>query len=279
MRLSNGIKAATVFIMAMGTAIVTLAQPAPKIDIASLPKLLIPVDQNEITDILNNNDLFIRQHLITAKRHRIVKINTDVLFGEDVFTITPFDDVPHVVKKEDLSLTSYRGLQKWRGKFLSPAPDFDLEARVRAIQHEKPATTAILRKAVRDKFEKFELTIRQKMHVIQPDQQTDPGVSSIGIRRAGSATEPAKMKRITTIHTVFTSPLHGIRDNNGNRVSMAAYRIYSLPKDPEYHLVYEPDFDKINRTAPGHPERARRYNRLLDEIDQERERRKETIQQ
>lgn len=248
---------------------VGVAQPNSSAANKSLPELLAPVDSNDIQDVLDNNDLFLRQLLITAKRHRIVQVDTDLLSGERAFTFTPFEDAPHILRRKGIKQT-YRERTKWLGEITFPAPGFDLEATLSDIELKSAKATALARKTIRDSHKQVKLTISQSVKRITPDQQaffeTDPTVPSMTNDATGLSENAVRTEVHTTIYANFTSRPYG-----------GTYEIYHLQNNPEYHLVLEVDPAKAIRPgSAGNAEKIQRYNKLLGEINIERERRRNT---
>lgn len=92
-----------------------------------LPELLIPVSGQEEQQVRAKQDYFLKKHNYFAKRHRIVRINTDVLLNAPRFRITFFDDASVTVRRERIQ---YGGPEErstfiWKGHMENqPIEDF-----------------------------------------------------------------------------------------------------------------------------------------------------------
>ena len=92
------------------TRIAFLLLLAPMASAQQLPELLRPVDQRTAQQLIEYNSPWFQAELYSAKRFRMVEVDTSVLMRDDDFTVTLFDDLAalHVTKD---------AIQRWEDAF------------------------------------------------------------------------------------------------------------------------------------------------------------------
>jgi hypothetical protein len=92
---------------------------APPLCFAQAPELLIPVTGSEAATILAKNHYFVSKHLYVAKRHRLVRVNTDALLKSEKIRISLFDDLALTFEVTKLEVSPARTIN-WRGRLADP---------------------------------------------------------------------------------------------------------------------------------------------------------------
>ena len=92
---------------------------------AELPELLTPVTGSEEAIVTSENDYFLKKHLYFAKRHRIVRVDLDLLESVEQFTISLFDDVSLAVEVTELDVDRDKLVIRWKGRVINPKYSFD----------------------------------------------------------------------------------------------------------------------------------------------------------
>lgn len=95
----------------------------------SLSELLIPISPDELTQVEQSNEYFLKARLYFAKRHRIVRINETVLQSNEPFTISLFPDTQITVARESARIYP-ESVIHWKGKITSPEATAVLESTV-----------------------------------------------------------------------------------------------------------------------------------------------------
>ena len=85
---------------------------------ADAPELLIPVTGEEAKRIIAANEYFIKKEEYFAKRHRIVRVKTDLLFGdEENLTLSLFNDVSIPIKRKEIEVLDGGINFTWYGQY------------------------------------------------------------------------------------------------------------------------------------------------------------------
>ena len=102
-------------------------EPFP-VDSESLEKLFQPVDQAIQNKLFEENKFSLKRATYFGKRHRIVKVNMDLLSDNGkAFVVNPFSDVDLIVKTKKISTYSDGMSQKWVAEKLNSRLDTDHE--------------------------------------------------------------------------------------------------------------------------------------------------------
>jgi hypothetical protein len=235
------------------------SKPAPP---SALPELLIPADRVAIERFARSSNYFLREQLYFAKRHRIVKINFDVLERDGArFTVTPFDDLAVELQATRIDRSSPGGSVLWQGRILRPVvgPDLELELDDEQRDAELDLVNTVdlaYRWAVRD--------VRPALaRVLAGDGAPVPRIANAA--GAASSMKGAAMKmRVMTMSAAWN--LEAVP---------TTLRIAEIDEDPRYHVVYEEDPSKL-LVGPQRGERARRFHAFMSQLAQERSARHES---
>ena len=205
----------------------------PDSSASELPELLIPVTGQAEQQVREKQGYFLKKHTYFAKRHRIVRVDTDVLFNEPTFRITFFDDASVIVRRDEFE---YRGTEKsrfiWKGHMEGQGialEDFLTEG-------NSPERARIEYSAL------VEVWIAGAKQVYHPETGTSS--SLVGL-------DAKTMKPINSV-----DPSKGEYEfyDIGTEIAplslSATFRLHSLDPDKRYLIVMEVDPAKL--LSPGH---------------------------
>jgi hypothetical protein len=186
-------------------------------------ELFIPVDASTYDRLYENNEFFIRQQLYFAKKHRIVKINTDLLMHDsEPFSITPFNDVKFKVFGNKKAKPINQQSHIWDGQLSHPrieTDDEDLNQRINAV------------------------TLYISSGSVLYDPESGHSTDGMGV---------SEENRQVAINMVGGK----IKDRLGKKT----VAIDVLPNNPDYNLIYLED--KTKRVGEGYENASERSNRL-----------------
>lgn len=239
---------------------------------SSLSELLIPVDPNEIYQVLetNRNWFAIERHRYISLRHRFVKVDTSVLRNDRRFTFTPFPDVPHtLIRKESRHKPPFFF---WRGEIESPIKDqeeLDSFEKADLTYDDIHLSKSEFVKLMRHNLVGVDFTIKTNTRALkQPNTDPTPIVSVEPSSESSEATNSVRRGNVKSVETFVGRLSSGYHD--------AQYNLAPLPDNPEYYIVYEVDKGKsVAPDSPGGREAANEYREFLKALKQERARRKE----
>ncbi len=104
------------------TRIAFLLLLAPMASAQQLPELLRPVDQRKAQQLIEYNSPWFQAELYSAKRFRIVDVDTSVLMRDDDFTVTLFDDLAALHMTKD-AIQRREDTFAWNALVLVDLPD------------------------------------------------------------------------------------------------------------------------------------------------------------
>lgn len=87
---------------------------------AEIPELLTPVTGSEEATVRLLNEYFLKKHLYLAKRHQIVRINTDLLESVERFRISLFDNDTLTAEVSELDVSPHGSSIRWDGEIVDP---------------------------------------------------------------------------------------------------------------------------------------------------------------
>lgn len=236
---------------------------------SSLSELLIPVDPNEIYEVLDKNWFAIERHKYNSLRHRFVTINTSVLYNDERFTFTPFPDVPHILVRRESRYVSPQRFT-WRGEIEFPVKDqeqVDSYEKMDLTNYDLPMSQSDLVKLMRHKLVGVDFTIRTKTRSLrQPSEDPTPDVG-VEPLESGATTNSIRRGNVENVEVLIGTLYSDYHD--------ALYKLTALPDNPEYHIVYEIDREKTKVLGPGGREAGNERRKFLEQLKQERARRKE----
>lgn len=213
--------------------LVTAILAAPPVAWASdLPELFIPVSGQEEQQVRRENQYFLKLHNYFAKRHRIVRVNTGVLFNAPRFRITFFDDMSISVRRDSIT---YNGESKamfsWTGRMENqPIAPEDFLSRGHPPDRANDAYAAVV-----------EVSIAGSSYVYDPKTGRSSSLASRDsktLRPTASVDRSKGQYKIRAIQTEI-SPLS----------LSTTFRLKPLETDKRYHVLIETDPAKI--LSPG----------------------------
>lgn len=111
-------------------SIVILLLIAPLARAQNLPELLQAVDASKARRLVEYNSPWLQAELYSARRSRVVSVDTTILMRDDDFALTPFDDVEplHITKG---NVQRYDEAFSWGGWIAADLPEVARAAGVR----------------------------------------------------------------------------------------------------------------------------------------------------
>jgi hypothetical protein len=188
----------------------------------SLGELLIPISPDELPQVEQSNEYFLKARLYFAKRHRIVRINETVLQSDEPFTISFFPNTQITVARESARIYP-ESVIHWKGKITDPS--VPLSTFVNTGMPEEEATAV------------WESTVGLSITGVAYDRDiaSNQSYPSRSERNAQGFRRPDDSSLITK--SAFYSFATDISlPSNGD-----TYRIRALEASPEFHTVIEVD--------------------------------------
>lgn len=202
-------------------------------------ELFIPVDAATYEKLYQNNEFFIREKLYFAKKHRIVKVNIDLLAQTTkVFSITPFSEVKFKISKSHQVKQINQQTDIWHGQLSHPRIKTDDEQLNQRLN---------------------EVTLYLHAGNIQFDPEQSHFTDGMG--------QDIQSRRVAIKKVNGT-----IKDRLGKKTVV----ISVLPHNPDYNLIYLED--KTKRVGEGYSnanERADKLDRFLKRLNNDKAKRKQ----
>jgi hypothetical protein len=210
--------------------------------------LLTEVRGSEEATVRAKNEYFLKRELYFAKRHRIVKVNADVLKSEEAITIALFDGTALTLEVTSLKVDSNGFITAWEGTIPNPPISAeDLLDQVSTIEEARFLHSAM-----------FTISIAATRY----DYDEATGVST------PSYISKRTPKQNPEQGDLSISIFYGIHANISVPTLPERYWIRSLELSPKYHLLIEVDDSKTFPPGPlydaEHPEIAERRRRYVD---------------
>lgn len=200
------------------------------------PELLLDVDKQAITKLMDPSNYGFRAQRYFAKRYRIVGINFDVLDKAAAeFTVSPFDDLQMTLVPAPERYSSVFGeIRQWNGTLKYP----ELQAIDVPSDSKVPESIRIpVTLWVRTGAHEVPLSLLRKLATDHGDAETVTALDSSRAEEASQA-EPegfGKLPLRTISGQWFVPPL---------RTNMV---IRPIDGDPRFHVIYEEDPSRVPR--------------------------------
>lgn len=193
-----------------------------------VPELLVPVTEEEEGTVRANDSYLLKRYSYFSKRHRIVRVNSNVLFNEPRFRITFFDDASIIVRRERVN----RGaMVTWEGQMENQP--ITVEELVRAGDSPDVArdwysalvnvSISAAKQVYDPKTGRSESLVKRDLRTLRPNNAVDSAKGQYAFYQASAEISPLSMGK--------------------------TYRLRPLEWDSRYHILYEEDPAK--RISPG----------------------------
>lgn len=204
-----------------------------------LEELFIPVDTVMYDKLYQNNEFYIREKLYFAKKHRIVKINSDLLTqNTKPFSITPFNEVKFKISKSHKTKKINQQTLIWDGQLSHPRIETDDEQLNQSLNG-----------------------VTLYLHAGSVLYDPESGHSTDGMGESAQ------------IRQVAIKKVNGkIKDRLGKKTVV----IGVLPYNPDYNLIYLED--KAKKVGEGYSnanERTDKLDRFLKQLNNEKTKRQQ----
>jgi hypothetical protein len=230
----------------------------------SIPRLLLPVDNSDLNRLQSKSKYGLRQQIYFAKRYQIVRINFSVLDKPgQTFDVDAFPDLTmRMVAKSIAGPPSGDSLREWTGEIVSPALSRESGIDSPDLLHPSVAfwvhTDAQVPIAAAREIAKSQGTSPEALSAL-PDQD---------LPRARAFTK----LNLRTLSGDWFVPALG-----------AQFVIQPVEDDPRFHIIYEPDPDKVPQgTHGGNPlneEKLRKAREFSDRLEREKRAEEEATRQ
>ncbi len=182
-----------------------------------LPELLRPVDQLKAQQLIEYNSPWFQAELYSAKRFRIVEVDTSVLMRDDDFTVTLFDDLAALHLTQD-AIQRREDTFAWNARVLVEIPD---------VLRRLGARQTVLFSGLKWDTDESGRAVESSGNRFRSPPQTAQEI-------VGRQTSRKLNKR------AFYSVVAYFELFSGNR-----YRLEPLKYTPKYHVLFEADPEKI----------------------------------
>lgn len=254
--------------------IIAISAILPSLSFAQAPELLISVTGEENRRVAAANEYFLKKDGYFAKRHRIVRLNTDLLFGSETnLTITLFDDVSFRVNRIEIERRNGGDVFTWHGQYELP---FNREAYIKANRHMSVENANrrydnLVDLKISGSLYVFDRDVAQAEEISGMRQDSQTGlIVNERLRLAG------KLQRGTVVYSINSDlrpllPPEAPRQDGSPFYGM--FQIRSLPMDLRYAAVYEIDPSKNVKLVDGarsltssEVDKHRRYREFVDSL-------------
>lgn len=196
---------------------------------AEVPDLLVLLSQAEEARVRQNNQKWLDEHLKSAKRHRLVRVDPGVLLSSDRFRITLFDDrtmLLEVLERDLHGSDAQPYYFQWTGSVATPP--FSAEDLLAMNPHIGSLETAkFLHNAI------LEISIFGSRYL--KDLATD-GSWPVPHDHVGDDCSCPPSDAVPG-----TAPFYAIRADFTDPEHAFSYRIRPIEQDPQYHVLVEVD--------------------------------------
>ncbi len=194
------------------------------------PELLSPLTASEEAVVRAKNDYYIRKHTYAASRHRLVKVNTDLLTTAGPISITLFDDVSLVADGKSVDIDNLTGSIIWHGQIAEPG--ISAEDLIEQLGSAEAADLA------------FRAITRVDIYAFlnEVDKASDANLEILIDSRELLA--PSRIDRFSNAKN-NPDQFYGVNATLIPRVSPGRYELTLLGMGGPYHILYEIDETKL----------------------------------
>jgi len=240
---------------------------------AHTKELFKEVNGAKLQKILTYNETNISEAAYFAKRYRIVEVNSDLLFSDDEFTITPFEGVSITVRRDDAVDGSYLGTAQWHGIIVSPEHPSISEIGVLDMDEQQAEAAGLGPAQLYRMFFGVELytyswDIDKRTGVAFPSVQREQRASAFLMHNGVATKESLDLEEnaILSVSGRF----------NLQALGFGEFRLESLQFTPKYHIIIELDSSKLfsydflpgNEKADDHSVYAEKQRKKVQEYNE-----------
>ena len=196
---------------------------------ADAEELIVPLSDSEYIAAADINDYFLRKHLYSAKQHRIVRVDFDVLFSEKPLQITFFPEETIEVVPTGIERRGEGSIIRWKGELQDSTGVLERQASQISAPEAREAFRALSSK-VRITAAKFE---HDKASRANFPYYADGELSKVTLESERSQ------------NTIY----YGVRTRVMYPGSSREFVLMPLEMGGPYHLIYELDRSKIPRIS------------------------------
>ena len=212
---------------------------------AQLQELFISITPSEESAVRTKNDYFLKKHLYFAKRHRIVRVNTDLFETAVQFSIPLFDDESISVSRTKVEANSDRYIINWHGQIADPPfPAEELTKQGVPLEESEFLHSTL-----------FSISMAAVSH----DYDLATGAST-----------PSSFRKTEDNAGLHTSTFYAVAADISVPTLPSQYKLISLEMDRRYHLLIEIDPAKMFPPGPyfdaEHPELGTKRQQYADFI-------------
>jgi len=212
---------------------------------AQAPELFIPVTGSEEAIVQAKNAYFLKKELYFAKRHRIVRINTDLLLQDEKsraqIIANLFDDVTFTYEVTERDIKPDQLGARLRARFTNPPTGL-----VRDFMNVGSGMTLSAAESLLDDV--YGLSILGALYVHDARRDRFWPAYLFTNYAPGRPSSEVRPKKLPPSHATT----YGFWSNILDPFSNDKYFLRSIPGDPQYHVVWQIDYSKTF-AKPDHP--------------------------
>jgi hypothetical protein len=222
---------------------------------AQVPELLKSVDAGKAKRLAEYNSASLQAELYSAKRFRIVALETSLLLEDDDFTVTPFDDVPPIHLTKDV-VHRWEDAVAWSGLMKIDLPEAlsALGARPTAMLSAMAWDTDESGNAFESSLNRFEYSPYWTFDDSdRPRLEVPEGQKGV----AGPPPQtPAEIARHKALKALNKHAFFSVHASFELLFPRATYMLVPLKYAPKYSVIYEVDPEKrvpitVDRSPDG----------------------------
>lgn len=210
-------------------------------------QLFIPVEGDELDQVLIDNEYFVLKQAFVTKRHRIVRVNEQVLREQETLEINLFPDTNYLVRRES-PRDQWGEVIHWQGWVINPTRAHPNGGADEGAADSHWADTHAVR-FTGVAFDVDKLTGR-----------SFAARSPVNVQGCKRPSDPSQLR-----HAAF----YGFVGEISAPLQLDNFRLISLSASPQYHLIGEFDTMKMLRLHPENREQTelrQQYNEYLKSI-------------
>ena len=234
------------------TAFIAVLLSASLAQAQQLPELLQTVDDAKARQLVEYNSPWLQAELYSARRSRVVLVDTDILMRDDDFTITPFEDVGPLRITKDVVLR-YDESVSWAGSIVSDLPVLLRNAKQPVHLHAVAWDTDDAGRASVSSDNRFEFAPQWTFDFFdRPVFESPDGQEPTG----PPPQTPQQIERHKHLLSLRKHAFYSVNGDIQMIVPVVQYRLVPLRNTPKYSVFIEVDPEKVvplmrERPLPG----------------------------
>ena len=200
---------------------------------AQVQELLMPVTGTDVAEARTKNVYFLKKHLYSARRHRIVRVNVDVLQSREPFEISLFNNKSITVEPINVEVQGEGAIILWFGKIANPPLSIDEMMSEMGSQKEAQLTHDAL----------YGVTIAAARY--EHDEEFDANFTYYTKKE-----NPHQRTRLNDSEPAADRLFYGLSANLKASGIGGRFQLRPLEMGGDFHVLYEIDHSKIVDPGP-----------------------------